>query len=123
MDDGIIAVREYEVMLPDGTIASISFTLGDLQQDSIPAEFARSNGALAYGLVSVEGVEGAPDFPMLWTRAENGLNITASDDDGELSDELRKIIARAIAVFFRDLGQIAPELARIKIKPPKNALH
>jgi len=119
LPEGTIAFREYEVPMPDGSKASIELTLGDLSVHSMAADFARQNGALAYGLVNVVDLDGAPDFPLIWTQGETEFGITVADGDPDPTDELKAIIARFIGVFFADIATIAPELAALSLSAPK----
>jgi hypothetical protein len=119
--DGAIAYREYEVPMPDGTTASLAFTLGDITIDSVPANFAREHGALAYGLVSVIDVPEAPQFPLVWTQNQTQLALAVADEDNDLSDSLKQVIARYIAIFFADIAPIAPQLAALQLKMPPPA--
>jgi len=116
LPDGVLAYREYEIAAPDGGTASIAFTLGRADADTGTADFARQAEARAHGLVSVLHYPGAPRHPAIWLQTEAGLGISVADEDGDLSDDLRQIVARCLAMFFNDIAAIAPELAAIPLK-------
>ncbi|HEY6980599.1 hypothetical protein [Reyranella sp.] len=121
LPDGAIAYREYEVPMPDGTTANLAFTLGDMTADSIPAEFARRQGALAYGLVSVIDVPGAPRHALIWLQGRTPLALTVADEDSDLGEPLQQAIARCMAVFFADIAPVAPQIAALQLKLPEPA--
>jgi hypothetical protein len=116
LPDDAVAYREYEISLPDGGRASVAFTLGAPDLDTVPATMARVHGALAYGLISIADYPGAPEYPMVWLQTKTELGITVADDDEDLADPLKRMIARYLAVFFADIAPIAPELAALKLK-------
>ena len=116
LPDGVLAYREYEIAAPDGRTGSIGFTLGRADADSPAADFARQAQARAHGLVSILDYPGAPRHPAIWLQTEAQLGISVADEDEELSDDLRQIVARYLAVFFNDIAAIAPELAAIPLK-------
>jgi hypothetical protein len=113
---GALAYREYEVLLRGRATGSIAFTLGDMSLNTAPANFARMAGALAFGLISLADVPHAPVHPFIWTHDETRLEITVAAEEGDLSDELRGMIARYIVVFFAEIAPIAPELAGFRFK-------
>jgi hypothetical protein len=107
--------REYEMTSEHGN-GSIAFTLGDLNADTMPARFAKHVGAEAFGLVSILGFPEAPVRPVIWVLVNQKLGITVADEDRDLTDALKLIVARYIAVFFNDIADIAPELATIRLR-------
>jgi hypothetical protein len=92
--NGAVVMREYRAQLADGTIADIAFTLGDLNGETISARFARAQNAVAYGLVSILGVEGALQHPAVWLQLADQIAITVADDDANLTPELKAVVAR-----------------------------
>ena len=106
LPDGVLAYREYEIAAPGGGTASIAFTLGRADADTAAADFARNAEARAHGLVSVLYYPGAPQHPAIWLQTEAGLGISVADEDGDLSDDLRQVVARCLAMFFNDIAAI-----------------
>lgn len=119
--EGAIAYREYEVTMPDANTANIAFTLGDPIVDSLAADYAHRNGALAYGLVSVLDVPDAPKHAMIWTLMATHVCIASVDDGDEMSAGLRHVIARYLTFFFAEIAPIAPELAPLRFNLPSVA--
>src|SRR4051794_6196013 len=96
-----LAYREYPLPLPDGSRAVIALTLGDREVETLEAKFARENGAVAFGLVSMTDVPGAPQHPFIWMQDWKHLSL-AVEGDYEISGELETIIFLYIAVFFEE---------------------
>jgi hypothetical protein len=115
--EGSLAYIEYQIFMPDRYVGTLAFTLGDLTVDSAPAKFARSHGALAYGLVAALDVPEAPELPMIWTQENQAVTVTSAVEDREITADLKTILGRMIAIFFADIASIAPELGRLKLLP------
>src|SRR4051812_9391921 len=115
LPEGALAYREYEVN-SDGHSGSMAFTLGQPDADTMASRFAKHVGAYPYGLISILGLPGAPRFPVIWVQTAEQLGVTVADEDLELTDRLKQLIARHITVFFNDVATIAPELAAIRLK-------
>lgn len=118
---GVLAYTEYQISMPDGNEARLAFTFGDLTSDSIPAKYARMQGALAYGLVFIADLPDAPEFPLLWTQGQRFIAVTGAEGDREITENLTTIVARFMAIFFADIAPIAPELAAVKMLVPMAA--
>jgi hypothetical protein len=116
-EDGIVAMREYQAVFPDGTELSVAFTLGDMTHGSSPARFARETGAIAYGLISIMGAEDAPKLPAVWTQYDDRIAVTVAKGDDDLTEDLRRVIVQQLMVFFADLADVAPELSKLKLRP------
>jgi hypothetical protein len=110
------AGREYEVSLPDGTKGKLGFALGDLGVDNAFTRHARSLDAVAFGLISFEGLPGAPQRPMLWTQTPTDVVMTVADQDQQPSGELQRLVARYLAIYCADIAEIAPELLDLKLR-------
>ena len=110
------AGREYEVSLPDGTRGKLGFALGDLGVDNAFTRHARSWEAVAFGLISFEGLPGAPQRPILWTQTPTDVVMTVADQDRQPSGELQRLIARYLAIYCADIAEIAPELLELKLR-------
>ncbi|WIM09106.1 hypothetical protein [Enhydrobacter sp.] len=119
LPDGALAYRQYEVPMPDGSTASLAFTLGDMTADSVPANYARQHGVVAYGLVSVTDVPDPPRFPLVWTQDRTQIALAVAEEDKDIGDDLKETIGRCMALFFND---IAAELAaqELGVSPPAN---
>ena len=111
---GTVASREYEYHFPDGTNATFAVTLC-LSDDSDAAKVARDKGALAHGLVSVVGVPRAPLHPMLWLRTKDELVTLVAEDDPAVSDDLHRMLAQVMRAFFKDVRDVAPGLAALRL--------
>jgi hypothetical protein len=109
--ESTVAQREYRASL-NGQSGSICIALGQPNADTMSGRFARHTGAWAYGLISVAGLEAAPQAPIIWILADNKIGLTAQGKDRQLSAELRRLIARYLGVFFAD---IEPELSALRI--------
>jgi hypothetical protein len=82
----------------------------------MPARFARQAGAGHHGLVAILGLQGAPLYPVIWVMTDRQLGVAVSDEDEDLSEVLKVIVAHYLAVFFADIVAVAPELAAIRLK-------
>lgn len=110
--EGILEYREYQVSA-NGETGSIAIALGDPGADTLPAKIARMAGAHAHGMVSILGLTGAPRFPAVWVQTVSQFGLTVADSDQNLTDELRPVVARCLAVFIAD---VAPKLAWLRFK-------
>jgi hypothetical protein len=105
-----VAYREYRISL-NGLSGSVGISLGRPDADTMPCRFARHVRASAYGLVSIVGLDAAPQKPIVWILAGTKIGLTVQGRDGELSVDLRRLIARYLGVFFAD---IEPELTVLR---------
>ena len=112
-DIGRLATREYEVTLPGSSKGKLAFALCDLGRENALARHARKREAVAFGLLSFEGLTGGPRHPLLWVRTRDGMEMTASDSDEQPDAELQRVVARHFIVFFADIKDVAPELAAL----------
>jgi hypothetical protein len=87
---GVLAYTEYQIAMPDGNEARLAFTFGDLTSDSIPTKYARTQGALAYGLLFIADLPDAPEFPLLWTQEQRFVAVTGAEGDRELTGTLQR---------------------------------
>ena len=111
------AGRAYEVSLRDGAKGKLAFALGDLALDNAFTRHARSLNAIGFGVVSFEGLVGAPGRSMLWTQTPTDTVMTVADGDQRPNGELQRLIARYLAIYFADIASIAPELGEPRIRP------
>jgi hypothetical protein len=109
--DSLKAYREYVVVLPAGERVTLAFTLGDLNTTAVGAAYARQQHALAYGLILISGLPGAPDHPLIWIQDEREVAIAGVEGDQGISAALRIVISRLIASFFVELASLVPGLA------------
>jgi len=119
--EGAVACREYKVTF-DGESGSMAITLGQPDADTMPSRFARHMGAHAYGLVSIIGLEAAPRHSIVWILLDNKVGLTVTGED-ELTEDLKRLIARHIGKFFAD---IEPEVTALNFKltrGPESTLH
>jgi hypothetical protein len=110
---GILAMREYRVLLPSGPTATIGFALSDFAHNSEPADVARRNKAVAFGLLAIHGVPDAPERAMVWFHDSTRLRYVLANGDPHPSDEIRRILPRYFAVFFNEIRDVAPSLAAL----------
>jgi hypothetical protein len=115
LPEGAVTYREYELVADNGDVGSIAFTLGDFDADTMACRAAREAGARAYGLVSILGLGRAPRWPVIWMQTDTQLGITVAEEDRDLTEALRLIVARCIGVFFQDIAPLAPELAVLRL--------
>lgn len=88
-----------------------SVSLYKLCDASAAAAFARENGAIAHGLISVAGVPRAPSRPIMWMRSRQRLAVIVAEQRREIGDDLLRAMARLLRTFFRDVRRVAPGLA------------
>ncbi len=114
MDEiGRLAVREYDVALPDGGEGKLSFALCDLVRDNALARHARRREAVAFGLLSFQGFMEAPRGTLLWVRTREGLEMTTADGDDQPGADLQRVVARHFIIFFDEMRTLVPELAAL----------
>ena len=111
---GSLACRKYEYCFPDGTSAAFAVTLC-LSDDSDRAKLARDKGALAHGLVSVVGMARAPSYPILWMQTKDTLVTLVAEDHSSVSDDLRRMLIQVMRTFFKDVRDVAPGLAALRL--------
>lgn len=112
-DLGRLATREYDVALPDGTKGRLAFALCDLLRDNALAKHARRRQAVAFGLLSFEGLPDAPSNALLWVRTRDGMEMTTADADDQPTGDLQRLVARYFIVFFDEIKDMVPELASL----------
>jgi hypothetical protein len=112
---GTVARREYEYHFPDGTSAALAVTLC-FSDDSDAAKAARDKGALAHGLISVVGVPRAPLRPMMWMLTKNELVTLVVEADPAVSDDLHRMLVPVMRTFFKDVRDVAPDLADLRLE-------
>jgi hypothetical protein len=112
-----LAYREYALAVSDGSTITMAITLGDPEADTMPGRFAREHQALAYGLVSVLDMPGAPKFPIVWMVSSDQLILAKSTDDADIPAELQELIGLYLGLFFVQTAPFAPQLAGIEIAP------
>lgn len=110
---GRLATREYDVPLPDGATGKLAFALCDLLKDNALAQHARRRQAVAFGLLSFEGLPDAPLNALLWVRTRDGMEMTTADADDQPSGDLQRLVARYFIVFFDEIKDVVPELASL----------
>jgi len=119
--EGAILHRNYEFTF-DGKAGSLAISLGQPDADTMPGRFARHMRAHAYGLVLILGLAAAPRHPIVWVLFDNKVGLTVTGDD-ELTDHLKRLIARHVGKFFAD---IESEIGALGLKlnvPPGRTLH
>jgi hypothetical protein len=109
-----LACREYEYYFPDGTSAAFAVTLCP-SDDSDRAKIARDKGALAHGLVSVVGMTRAPSHPILWIQTKDALVTLVAEDHSSVSDDLHHMLVQVMRAFFKDVREVAPDLAALRL--------
>jgi hypothetical protein len=111
-----LAYREYDAELSDGAIVSLAFTLGDSNADTGTARFAREHNALAFGLIFVRDLPGAPSGPIVWLVDGTHLSL-ATESDRPISEELRDLIELYLERYFIEITPIAPQFADLHTGP------
>jgi hypothetical protein len=114
LEAGTLAYRKYELLLPNASGATIAITLGDMAHESTVASFARNSGATRCGLILIRNVPHGPRYPVVWSLHETILTVTGTGDDSDVSQDLRQLIVRLLAVFFHEIREIAPDLSTLK---------
>jgi hypothetical protein len=107
---GVLAYREYAVELPDGTRAGIALTLDDIHDANSIARNLQRRGAREYGTVYLADIPGAPKHSLLWMLVDHVVALTAHDED-ELTDDVKRLVARHLTDFFAELVPTMPWLA------------
>jgi hypothetical protein len=113
---GAIIHHEYECHLPNGTDAVFAVSLHRLSDASTAAAFARENGAVAHGTVTVSGMPGAPSTPAAWMCTRAGLAIAVTERDPAMGDDVLSALVRVFRTFFRDIRELAPGLADFHLR-------
>jgi hypothetical protein len=117
-DIGVLAVRDYAVTTPDGSAAVLSFAMCDPGDGhSVPARFARTQKADAYGLIAIHGIASAPATPVLWVLVGETVAITVEDGEPDLTADLRTVITQQMPVYFAEVTGLAPAHVGVRLKP------
>lgn len=115
LETGMVAWSHYELLLPNRPPARIVVTLGDLQHESAVAQIARSSGATHFGLVSIANADGGMSQAIVWTLRQTGLAVVSHGGEVELDDSSKRVVLTLLRVFFRELGDLAPDLSRLDL--------
>ncbi|HKV14637.1 MAG TPA: hypothetical protein VJQ81_06310 [Reyranella sp.] len=115
LETGMVAWSHYELLLPNRPPARIVVTLGDLQHESSVAQIARSSGATHFGLVSIANADGGMSQAIVWTLRQTGLAVVSHGGEVELDDSSKRVVLTLLRVFFRELGDLAPDLSRLDL--------
>ena len=75
---------------------------------SAAASLARENGAVAHGIVAVNGMPGAPRNPVVWMCTREGLAIAVAQRDPAIGDDVLSALVRVFRTYFRDIRELAP---------------
>jgi hypothetical protein len=114
----VAAVREYGIVMPNGVVGKLTFAMCDPREnDTLPARFARQQGAKVYGLISIEGIARAPRNPIIWIMIEHQIAVTVGDGEPDLSADLREVIQKHMQEYLRDMADLAPGLCSVELKP------
>jgi hypothetical protein len=114
----VVAVRDYGIVMPNGVVAMLSVAMCDPDDDdSVPARFAQMQGAHAYGLITVQGIEGAPSAPMIWVAISERIAVTIGEGEPDLTPALREVIQRYLEEYFKDIADLVPELGDFGSRP------
>ena len=79
--------RAYEVSFANGSRGTLGFALGDLGLDNAFTRHARSLNAVGFGLISFEGLPGAPERPMMWTQTPTDTVMTVGGGWGFAAEQ------------------------------------
>jgi len=122
--EGALAYRSYQVTdAAAGAAGRISITLGRPAADTLSSRFAAHVGAEAYGLISIVGLDDVPVHPVICLWTEETLGIATLDESDELNELSKHLVAHYLAVFFSDIGPIAPELKAVRAALTGPTLH
>ena len=113
LSDDMVASRKYGLMIAGRGLVTIALTLGDKDGESIPADVAREQGALAYGLVSVEEDQGAAQ-PMVWLFDGTQIDVAVGEANLPPDDDLLEAIGQCLRLFFTDIAPVSPHVAVLK---------
>jgi hypothetical protein len=116
--DGTLAYREYDVN--DGAAICLAITLGDLEADTIAAQFARERKAVAYGLISVLEMPDDRKRPIVWIVDDNELSLAMEMEEQPISAELVEVLQLYLGRFFLETAPIAPQLGHVWIAAGAN---
>jgi NADPH-dependent curcumin reductase CurA len=111
---GSLVHREYRVTVRDHA-GAVAFTLGDIGANTAGARLAQFAEARLYGLIAILGVPGAPRYPVIWVFRSGQIGLAIAEEDRELSEDLKQIIADKIDVFFADIGSMVPDFNRFEV--------
>ncbi len=107
-----LACRHYEVELCSGRQATMGFSLAD-PDDTTIAEIRRKHGASNLGFLVILDDPDSLEEVVLWFQHADSLTLLSQNGAMLIGDEVRLLLPRYFAVFFDEIGDIAPNLADV----------
>ena len=119
IEAGILDVLVYEGVMPGGAPAELAITLLDIQNDALPtSKRIREHGAQAYGMLLFKSDSPrCPKQPVVWERFEDGLEVTAVDEERYLFD--KRFHALCIQMVATFLNETAKDAKYAWLAPPE----
>lgn len=110
----LIANCVYEVRWFDGTVSAFGLSLNDLSMDSALSDEMRRRGALAFGQIAMEDLPGVdPGCALFWALTSGGIAFAGDERLPAPDPAIRAACRFMLKVFFRDIRDVAPDLARL----------
>jgi len=114
--------REYPLKLRSGTAVTLGFSLADASHGSM-SRMKRACAALHLGLLVVLGDPDTQDEAVVWIHQAAALTLVAqSNDDISIGPEVAELLPQYFAVFFEEIGDLAPGLAGVRLVTARTAL-
>jgi hypothetical protein len=114
LPSGALAYTEYELIAPDGSVGTISFTLADMEVLTGVALQARRRAARAHGFILLSNIPGGCDQPLVWMRVPAGISVTPLSRRHDFSQELQGLVAHCALAFFADIEALVDHLAMLR---------
>jgi hypothetical protein len=114
IDAAILAVQVFERAVPGGAPAQLAVTLLDMRNDAIEAsKTVREHGAQAFGMLFFKSASPrCPQKAVIWERFEDGLQVSAADEERYLLDKaLHALCIEVVEAFLTDTAKKDPRYA------------
>jgi hypothetical protein len=101
-----------------GRAVTLGFSLGD-PRDGTMARMKERHRAAHLGLLVVLDDPDSLEEVVLWFHQAASLTLISQNGDIVISDEVRCLLPRYFAVFFDDVKELAPQLAKVRLVVPR----
>jgi hypothetical protein len=114
IDAAILEVQVFECAMLGGAPAQLAVTLLDMRNDAIEvSKTVRAHGAQAFGMLFFKSASPrCPQKAVIWEKFEDGLQVTAADEERYLLDKaLNALCIQVVEAFLTETAKKDPRYA------------
>lgn len=115
---GSLAWQQYRVTLASGLEITLGFSLAD-PRDKTMALIGKQHEAAHLGLLVILDDPESLDEVVLWFQQSEHLTLVSQNGDTLIGAEVRALLPRYFAVFFDEVKDLAPDLAKVRLAVPR----